>query len=63
MVLEKEKLKKMEKEFDFKLEDEITKKLSSLEQIKQNNKSMEESLTKLQQDFKVCESDSKSVMT
>ena len=59
MVLEKEKLKKMEKEFDIKLQDEITKKLSTLEQIKQNNKDTEESLIKLQQDFKVCEHNDK----
>ena len=59
MVLEKEKLQKMEKEFDVKLQDEITKKLSTLEQIKQNNKDMEESLNKLQQDFRVCEHDNK----
>ena len=63
MVLEKEKVKKMEKEFDTKLQDEITKKLSTLEQIKQTNKDMEESLTKLEQDFKVCGRDNKSVMT
>ena len=61
MVLEKEKVKKMEKEFDTKLQDEITKKLSTLEQIKQTNKDMEESLTKLEQDFKVCGRDNKSV--
>ena len=63
MVLEKEKLKKMEKEFDIKLQDEITKKISTLEQIKQTNKDMEESLTKLEQDFKVCGRDNKIVMT
>ena len=62
MVLEKEKLKKMEKEFDIKLEDEITKKLSTLEQIKQTNKDMEESLTKLEQDFKVCGRGNKNVI-
>ncbi len=53
MVREKEKLKNMEKDFDVLLQDQVQKRLADLKDIRQNNKILEESLAKLQQDFKV----------
>ena len=53
MVREKEKLKNMEEDFDTILQEQVDKKLLELEKIKKDNDDMEETLTKLQQDFKV----------